>query len=240
MIPANTATTLRESTPCPAPRKHRSRFILAACLGVAAISTLTVATPAHALDEPATSAPTTEPTDPAPDRITHITVSPLEALPGGQVHVTGECTYKGTPATSVLLSLVSRVADDYRGFDGPIDAATGLIDAEVTIPHDVPPGMYEFGWMCVLSDMAFGANDEKVLFTILDPGTNSAEPTPTATPTPQQTAATPISPTTTAAADELADTGASTSSGLIATAGLAVAGFAALLTHRLRSRRRPS
>ncbi|WP_426516227.1 LPXTG cell wall anchor domain-containing protein [Diaminobutyricibacter sp. McL0618] len=216
------------------PERSWLRPVLAAGVGAAAIGALVVAAPAHALEEPATSSSTAEASDPAPDRVTHISVSPLQALPGGQVHVTGECTYKGNPATLVLLSLMSREEDKLRGFDGPIDAVTGLIDADVTIPHDVPPGIHEFHWMCSLSDMAFGADDEKVLFTVLDPGTKSLEPTPTATPPAELTATTEAAATN--STDELADTGSSVAIPAIAGISLGLAGGTAVLVQRRRNR----
>jgi LPXTG-motif cell wall-anchored protein len=124
--------------------------------------------------------------------------------------------------------------DEHIGFAGPIDAVTGLIDADVTIPHDVPPGIYGFGWMCSLSDMAFGADDEKVAFTVLDPGTKSPEPAPTATVPADQTttpeAAASIS------TEELADTGSSAVIPAIAGISLALAGGTALLAQRRRNR----
>lgn len=128
--------------------------------------------------------------------------------------------------------------DEHIGFDAPIDAVTGLLDADVTIPHDVSPGPHGFGWMCALSDMVFGAEDEKVPFTVLDPGTNSPEPTPPGV-LPNEWPEQYVTPEAAAAnaTDELADTGSSTAITTAAAIGFALAGGIALAVHHRRNRR---
>ncbi|WP_210723997.1 LPXTG cell wall anchor domain-containing protein [Leifsonia sp. PS1209] len=186
--------------------------------------------------------------EPAPDRITHIAVSPLQALPGGLVHVTGECTLKGRAATLVGVYLNKVVFDNnYVDFalDVPIDGATGRIDADIAIPSDASPGTYRVGWMCSMFDMGFGGDDidsEPVHFTVLDSGiptpTPEPEPSvavPSAPPAPSTSNSTPTStPTSTTSEDELAATGSSSTVAAGIATMIALAGAAMLLLRRTR------
>lgn len=126
---------------------------------------------------------------PRADRIAEITVSPMEALPGGTLHVTGTCTFHGHGATEAFLALGDQDGDSSFFIDLSADPISGDIDADVTVPEDTPPGAYDLFWMCALDDMVFGVSEFRP-FTVLTPDS----PVPTATP-PAELAATVPTPT---------------------------------------------
>lgn len=156
------------------------------------------------------------------NRVGHLTMSRLEALPGDTVHVTGECRFLDQAATDVALVLnYENLEEVYYGPDFsevPIDDTTGEIDADITLSEDVPPGPYLLSWMCSLDDQAFAGSDSPIPFTVL--GTATPSPTPTQTPSPAQSPTATEPPSVTQAPlvaaentpaspdqDELAETG---------------------------------
>lgn len=192
----------------------------------------------------ATQLPSTELSDSVPaegrveydDRVTEITVSPLEAFPGGTVHVTGICTLWGFAATDVYLF--------FRAVDGtipttgaivPIDSDTGLIDADVIVPADAHPGPNTLGWMCLADDMAFGGDDEPIPFTVLGPAPTDPPTTP-----PPGSAGSEGAPEPPASKDAVAGTLAesgfpSPAAGLVTFGILAAVGTAVAVLARRRS-----
>lgn len=182
--------------------------------------------------------------DPAPDMVTELTVSPLEAFPGGTVHVTGTCTYRGYAATRVHAFFTSE--DKWVVYDSvhvPIDPVTGHIDADIVVPRDARPGPHTFGWMCVEDDMVYGWGDDQPVFTILDPGPGAQPtPTPSVEPSAAPFASGPTAGSGNAArdgVDELAATGTrETLPALAALGALAAAGAAILALSRLTVRQR--
>lgn len=228
------------------PRRLLERVVCSAYVGLstAAIGILTITAPALALDEPTPTQTAETPPVPREDygRVATFTVSPQHALPGGLVRATGTCTLAGSPATEVMFFLAPLDRDlGEIAIRVPPPGSDGRFDADVRIPDDVPPGPYDLGMLCALDDMVFGGTAEDIRFTVLTPETPTPDPSPTPTPTPTPTA--PIvhaddrPATTGGATDELAATGASTSTAAIAATTLAAVGLSALLMHRRRSRR---
>lgn len=177
-----------------------------------------------------------------PDRVGEITVSPLEAFPGGTIHVTGTCTLWGFAATRVYLFIKnSDTSIPFTGVMVPIDPNTGLIDADVVLPLETHPGQSSLGWMCVADDMAFAAEKERIPFLVL--GTPSTNP---ATPPAGQTGSGGSVDVATSpeSADTLAATGfADSTVAVIGVAGIAATGAAAVclsfVSRRRRARLRP-
>lgn len=180
----------------------------------------------------------------APDMVTELTVSPLEAFPGGTVHVTGMCTFRGHAATGVYAFFNSEDKwVTYGSVHVPIDPVSGRIDADIAVPRNARPGPHTFDWMCVEDDMVYGAADVQPVFTILDPGPGTQ---PTRTPSVEPSAA-PIASGPTAGsgnaasdgADELAATGTRETLPALAALGALAATGAAILAHsRLTVRQR--
>lgn len=99
-------------------------------------------------------------------------VSPQEALPGGRVTTKVTCLFNGVPCTYLLIGLYSTTDNSENGVhyfetpDHPFDK-NGKFEHVFTIPHDVPPGTYEFEFMPAADDMALKGKEFD--FTVLDP-----------------------------------------------------------------------
>jgi hypothetical protein len=195
--------------------------------------------------QPSEFAPPEGRTD-VPDRVTEIRVSPLEASPGGTVHVTGTCTLWGFAATHVSLLFVSaEPSANSTSVSVPIDRDTGVIDADIVVPMETHPGPGRVSWLCAADDMAFGADMEPIPFMVL--GDPTIHPPTTPLPGPTEEGGT-VDPTALASssdtAETLADTGASDSTpaalavAALTTTGAAAVGLAAVSRRRM-ARSRP-
>ena len=221
-------------------RSHRLRVLTVSSV-IAGASMLVAALAGPAAS--ATQLPSPELSDSVPaegrveydDRVTEITVSPLEAFPGGTVHVTGICTLWGFAATDVLITFVSS-ENMLTSAYVPVDSDTGLIDADVIVPADLQPGPHTLGWMCAADDMAFGAHDERIPFMVL--GSVPTDPPATAPAGSAGSGGAPEHPASKdAVAGTLAETGfPSPAAGLVTFGILAAVGTAVVVVARRRSR----
>jgi hypothetical protein len=243
-------TSRCESPRRPQPRRRSSHALF---WGVVFVSALTFVPsgaaladePTPVLSQPSEFTPPEGRMD-VPDRVTEISVSPLEAFPGGTVHVTGTCTLWGFAATGVFLFIQHSDPSVYSTtVSVPIDRDTGVIDADVIVPVETQPGQSTLHWMCTADDMAFGADMEPIPFMVL--GDPTIHPPTTPLPGPTEEGGT-VDPTALASssdtAETLADTGASDSTpaalavAALTTTGAAAVGLAAVSRRRM-ARSRP-
>lgn len=197
-----------------------------------------LASPASADQVPGATA--TPVPDPAPGERWggNLTVSPLEALPGGTAHVSGECQFFGHGGTGGAIFFRIRSQNLSKTAFFLADPATPAIDLDITVPADLPPGVVDLSWACYADDQVFAWSIEDVPFTVLDPG-----PRPLTTPAPSTAPLNLAQPSTTAPEtsaprrDELAETGSLVPGGPLAVAALiALAGGAASSAALLRFR----
>ncbi|GAB3586675.1 hypothetical protein GCM10027406_37240 [Leifsonia lichenia] len=225
-------------------RNGTARLAICGAVAAASITAAFVAMPAHADQVPGAPPEEVPGSWEGIEYVEEITVSPLEALPGGRLHVVGEST------RSMGISLDFRpVATAWLGgfsIDIPFDKATGRFDVDIVVPVDATPGDYGVVMHSRYLDMMFATEVEGVTFTVLDPGTAppTSEPTDSSTQTPAVLP--PVPPpveevqepalATAGVTDELAATGAPPIATVAALASVAIGGGAAVLVHRHRVR----